>query len=61
IIDYDNLSLLAPEMIYDLPAGGRRLIQKASGYAATICAGEVTYENGVHTGAMPGKLVRAGN
>jgi N-acyl-D-aspartate/D-glutamate deacylase len=61
IIDYDNLSLLAPEMIYDLPAGGRRLIQKASGYAVTICAGEVTYENGVHTGAMPGKLVRAGN
>jgi N-acyl-D-aspartate/D-glutamate deacylase len=61
IIDYDNLSLLAPEMIYDLPAGGRRLIQKALGYSVTICAGEVTYENGVHTGAMPGKLVRAGN
>jgi N-acyl-D-aspartate/D-glutamate deacylase len=48
-------------MIYDLPAGGRRLIQKALGYSVTICAGEVTYENGVHTGAMPGKLVRAGN
>ena len=45
-------------MIYDLPAGGRRLIQKAQGYVATICSGEVTYENGKHTGAMPGRLIR---
>ena len=58
IIDFDALSLLDPEMVYDLPAGGRRLIQKARGYVATICSGEVTYENGVHTGAMPGRLLR---
>ena len=60
IIDYDALSLVDPEMVYDLPAGGKRLIQKAEGYTATICAGEVTYENGEHTGAMPGRLVRGG-
>jgi N-acyl-D-amino-acid deacylase len=59
IIDFVALSLIDPEMIYDLPAGGRRLIQKAHGYVATICNGEVTYENGQHTGAMPGRLVRA--
>ena len=47
-------------MVYDLPAGGKRLIQKATGYVATICNGEVTYENGVHTGAKPGRLVRGG-
>lgn len=58
IIDFDKLSLVDPEMIYDLPAGGRRLIQKAQGYVATICSGEVTYENGKHTGAMPGRLIR---
>ena len=45
-------------MVYDLPAGGKRLIQKARGYVATICKGEVTYENGVHTGALPGRLLR---
>jgi N-acyl-D-aspartate/D-glutamate deacylase len=58
IIDFDALSLLDPEMIYDLPAGGKRIIQKARGYAATICNGEVTYEHGEHTGAMPGRLLR---
>ncbi|MGR8920771.1 MAG: N-acyl-D-amino-acid deacylase family protein [Gammaproteobacteria bacterium] len=59
IIDFDELALVDPEMVYDLPAGGRRLIQKARGYAATVCAGEVTYENGEHTGALPGRLLRA--
>ena len=58
IIDFDALSLVDPEMVYDLPAGGRRLIQKARGYVATLCNGEVTYENGQHTGAMPGRLLR---
>jgi N-acyl-D-amino-acid deacylase len=58
IIDFDNLKLLDPEMVYDLPAGGRRLIQKSEGYVATICKGQVTYENGEHTGAMPGRLLR---
>ncbi len=60
IIDYDQLALEDPEMVYDLPAGGKRLIQRAQGYRATICSGVVTYENGVHTGAYPGRLVRGG-
>ena len=60
IIDFAALALRDPEMIYDLPAGGRRLIQKAQGYIATICSGVVTYENGTHTGAMPGRLLRGG-
>jgi N-acyl-D-amino-acid deacylase len=45
-------------MVYDLPAGGRRLIQKIDGYRYTVQSGEVTYEDGVPTGALPGKLVR---
>ena len=61
VIDYDALALEDPEMVYDLPAGGRRLIQRARGYTATICSGEVTYENGEHTGAMPGRLQRGGH
>jgi N-acyl-D-amino-acid deacylase len=60
IIDFEALSLHDPEMVHDLPAGGRRIIQKADGYIATICSGEVTYEAGEHTGAMPGRLVRGG-
>ena len=60
LIDYDNLRLEDPEMVYDLPAGGKRLIQRAQGYRMTVCKGEVTYENGEHTGAMPGRLIRGG-
>ncbi len=60
VIDYDRLALTDPEMVYDLPAGGRRLIQRAVGYGATVCGGEVTYVEGEHTGAMPGRLVRGG-
>ena len=60
VIDYDALKLEDPQMVYDLPGGGKRLIQKAQGYVATICKGEVTYENGEHTGAMPGRLIRGG-
>jgi N-acyl-D-aspartate/D-glutamate deacylase len=60
LIDYDRLSLEAPQMVYDLPAGGKRLVQRAHGYRATIKAGDVTYENGEHTGAMPGRLIRGG-
>ena len=59
LIDFDNLTLHAPEMVFDLPAAGRRLVQRADGYAATIVRGEVTFENGVSTGARPGGLVRA--
>jgi N-acyl-D-amino-acid deacylase len=60
LIDYDRLRILPPTMAYDLPAGGRRLIQKAEGYRATIVSGVVTFENGEPTGAMPGTVVRAG-
>ena len=59
IINFEQIGLEDPQMVYDLPAGGKRLIQKARGYVATICKGEVTYENGVHTGALPGRLLRA--
>jgi N-acyl-D-amino-acid deacylase len=58
IIDYDALNIGAPELAFDLPAGGRRLIQKATGYDMTICSGEVIYEGGIPTGQLPGKLVR---
>ena len=58
VIDLDALTIHAPEMVYDLPAGGRRLIQKIDGYRYTVQSGEVTYEDGVPTGALPGKLVR---
>ena len=58
IIDFEHLAIQAPEMVFDLPANGRRMIQRASGYIATIVSGVVTYENGEATGAMPGKLIR---
>ncbi len=45
-------------MTYDLPTGGRRLMQTATGYVATVVAGEVVVEDGRHTGALPGRLVR---
>lgn len=61
VIDFDGLSLEQPEMVYDLPAGGKRIIQRANGYTATINSGQVTYENGEHTGAMPGRLIRGGS
>ena len=60
VIDFDNLTCVAPEMAYDLPAGGKRLLQRAHGYRATVVAGEVTYRDGEPTGALPGRLVRAG-
>ena len=58
VIDYDHLALHAPQVAYDLPAGGRRLTPRASGYAATIVAGQVTYREGEATKALPGRLVR---
>jgi N-acyl-D-aspartate/D-glutamate deacylase len=60
LIDFDNLELLAPEMLFDLPGGGRRLCQGARGYRATILSGVVTQENDEPTGALPGRLVRGG-
>jgi N-acyl-D-aspartate/D-glutamate deacylase len=58
MIDLDAMRLHAPEMVNDLPAGGRRLIQRVDGYRATVVAGEVTFEDGEATGARPGRLVR---
>jgi N-acyl-D-aspartate/D-glutamate deacylase len=58
VIDYEGLTLHAPQVAHDLPAGGRRLIQKATGYVATIVAGQITYRDGEPTGALPGRLVR---
>ena len=58
VIDLEALRIAAPEMVYDLPAGGRRLIQKAEGYCWTVKSGAVIYENGKATGALPGRLIR---
>ena len=58
VIDFDRLGVCAPEMAFDLPAGGKRLLQRATGYAATIVSGTVTYRGGEATGELPGKLVR---
>jgi len=58
VIDMDALTLGVPRMVYDLPAGGRRLLQGASGYDATIVSGQVTRRHGVDTGARPGRLIR---
>jgi N-acyl-D-aspartate/D-glutamate deacylase len=60
LIDLDALTLHAPEMTFDLPAGGRRLVQRADGYRATVVAGRVTFEDGEPTGERPGRLVRGG-
>ena len=60
LIDHDNLRIHAPHLEHDLPAGGKRLLQGADGYVATMVAGETVFENGEHTGLLPGKLVRAG-
>ena len=49
---------MAPSVAYDLPTGGRRLVQRAEGYTATIVAGQTTYRDGAPTGALPGRLLR---
>ena len=58
VIDYDGLEAGRPYVTYDLPAGGRRLMQKVKGYEATIVSGAVTYRNGEATGALPGRMVK---
>ena len=58
IIDYEGLTLHEPEIVNDLPAGGRRLVQKASGYDYTIVSGEVAFIKGEATGALNGRLIR---
>jgi N-acyl-D-aspartate/D-glutamate deacylase len=59
VIDFDRLQLHRPEMRFDLPAGGKRLVQSAEGYVATVVAGQVTYEHGEAAGPLPGRLLRA--
>ncbi len=58
LIDYAALRVTLPELIYDLPAGGRRMIQRAEGYRNTFVAGVEVMANGEVTGALPGKLIR---
>ena len=59
LIDFDQLKLRAPEMVFDLPAGGRRLTQRADGFVATLVAGQTVLADGELTGALPGQLVRS--
>jgi len=58
VMDYDRLRVSSPEVAYDLPSGGRRLIQKTDGYEATVVAGVPVQRHGEATGALPGRLVR---
>jgi N-acyl-D-aspartate/D-glutamate deacylase len=58
LIDFDRLGMRPPEIVHDLPAGGKRLLQRATGYRATVLSGVVTFENGEPTGERPGRLVR---
>ena len=58
VIDLPNLALKEPEVHYDLPSGGRRLIQEAKGYRATILRGELVARDDKPTGALPGHLIR---
>jgi N-acyl-D-aspartate/D-glutamate deacylase len=58
LFNLDRLHLHAPEVAHDLPSGGRRLVQRADGYTATIVSGTVVYRDGLPTGALPGRLVR---
>lgn len=59
VFDYKGLKLHVPEIRYDMPMNGRRLVQRAEGYKHTFVSGVSTFENGAYTGATPGKLVRA--
>jgi len=58
IIDYENLGFDVPRMVFDLPANGRRLVQRGRGYVATFVAGEQTVDRDEFTGALPGRLIR---
>ena len=60
VIDFEALRLFRPEATYDLPLGGKRLVQRVEGYRCVVKSGEPVFENGEHTGALPGRLVRGG-
>lgn len=59
VIDLAGLELPLPEVAHDLPTGARRIVQRARGYRATLCGGEVTFRDGQSTGARPAGLIRA--
>jgi N-acyl-D-aspartate/D-glutamate deacylase len=59
VIAFDRLRLCPPQVVYDLPAGGKRLMQRAEGYRHVLVAGVETVNNDTHTGALPGRLVRS--
>jgi len=61
IVDFDHLRVRLPEVIYDLPAGGKRVLQRAEGYDHTFVAGVETFTNGEATGDRPGRLIRSGS
>lgn len=58
VIDFEALTIEKPYMVFDLPGGGRRLLQKARGYELTVLSGVITYRKGEFTGSTPGRLVR---
>jgi N-acyl-D-aspartate/D-glutamate deacylase len=58
VLDFERLRSLPPQVVYDLPAGGRRLTQRAQGYRHTFVAGTETLRDDEHTGALPGRLLR---
>jgi N-acyl-D-aspartate/D-glutamate deacylase len=58
VVDFDRLRLHKPTVVHDLPANGRRLLQRAEGWRHTIVAGHETYHDGIATEALPGRLVR---
>ena len=58
MIDFEGLRIHPPKMVRDLPTGAGRLLQGVDGYEYTICSGQVTFEKGEPTGAMPGKVIR---
>lgn len=58
LIDFERLNVRVPTVVHDLPAGGRRMDQRADGFVATLVSGTVTYRQGEPTGALPGRLVR---
>ena len=58
MIDWDDLGVARPEFCADFPAGGRRLVQRATGYRTTLVSGQPVFFAGEHSGALPGRVVR---
>jgi N-acyl-D-aspartate/D-glutamate deacylase len=59
VIYFNGMRMQKPELVHDMPANGRRFVQRVTGYETTVVAGQPIFERGEHTGALPGKLVRA--